>query len=878
MPTEQLGCPHAWAIGVDGDCACTLCETKATLWLNREGVPDVIYAAQPHQIPYHESSVPNLIMIGPRGTGKAVALDTLLPTMNGYRRMASVEVGDRLIGSDGAPTKVLWKSEAHIDPLGTYRVTFDEGSEIVCGGGHEWHTINKLEAASPLDRSGVRTTVEISQTLKACKGRETNHRIPMAGAWQFPEQALPIDPYVLGAWLGDGTAGAGQITSQDGGVLSEIVAAGYEINGSSEPDRFGIAGLAEQLRRLDAREEIRPRRTLCRACQKDRCLAARGLCFRCYNSPKTRAKFGKWHKGFKRFTGGVFKNKYIPSIYLIASAQQRLALLQGLMDTDGYCCPKQGTVEFCNTNFNLAQGVYDLAVSLGAKPTLREGRAMLYGKDCGPKYRVCWTSSVPVFRLKRKLKHLRVPNSRARHRFIVKVERIPDVPLQCVTVSAPDHLYLVGRAGIPTHNSLTLRMDLHMRALQVPGLKYLVLRRTMPELKRSHLIYINEEMQKLGGDFHNTDSVARYPNGSIGFYGHLDTAADAMKFLSAEYDIVAPDEIVTFTNEQILRIASCIRVPLNSGRIGLLRGGMNKLGIGAEFVKKYFVDKNVPPEEDADYNPADYGVIVHTFEDNAYIDRKQYRARLAALPEHVRKAWLDDEWVVEGAYFPDFRPSIQGEPWHVIHQMPQVNGRPFLSQQWVNIYRAIDWGYDPDPAVCLWIAVLPNKRAVVFKERTWRRTKAADVAIQIRALSEGMRITETVCDPTMVINDGKGTYSIGEIFENNGIPLTPSTNKRDLYGYAIHDYLNTVIDERPKLQILSDQGAYGCPQLIKTLPMMRTDPKDPNKIADGEDHHVCALSYHCMGGSMPAQAPTSTTRAPWMLSRQALWRQMMQQA
>lgn len=436
---------------------------------------------------------------------------------------------------------------------------------------------------------------------------------------------------------------------------------------------------------------------------------------------------------------------------------------------------------------------------------------------------------------------------------------------------------LIGPRG--TGKSLCQRMDLHLRAMRVPGLRYLIIRRTNGELKKSHPFdIVANEMNRLGGDFHMTDQLSRYPNGSRGYWGHCDTIADTDKYLSTQYDIVNPDEIVTFPQELIIRMMSCVRVPKDSGRIGMLRGGMNKLGTGAEFIKRYFVDKNIKAEDNADYHPEDYGVLSMLHRDNRYLDLDQYRRRLSIQPEHVRKAWLDDEWVIEGAYFTDFRPSMSGEPWHVIHQMPQVNGRPFLGQQWVNIYRAIDWGYDPDPAVCLWIAVLPNKRAVVFKERTWRRTNASDVAIQIRALSEGMRITETVCDPTMIINDGKGTYSIGEIFENNGVPLTASINKRDLYGYAIHDYLNTVIDEKPKLQILSDQGAYGCPQLIKTLPMMRIDPKDPNKMADGDDHWVCALAYHCMGGSMPAQAPTSTTRAPWMLSRQALWRQMMQQA
>lgn len=460
--------------------------------------------------------------------------------------------------------------------------------------------------------------------------------------------------------------------------------------------------------------------------------------------------------------------------------------------------------------------------------------------------------------------------------------------LWVVNKGVPDVLYTAQPHQIPYHESsipnllmigprgsgktLAMRMNAHMRAMAIPGYTYLIMRRTTPELKKSHLIYIDNEMQRLGGDYHHTDMQAKYPNGSIGFFGHMDNPRDAARYLSAQYDEVIPDEIVTFTGEQILKIASCVRVTVESGRVGMLRGGMNKLGVGAEFVKKYFVDKTVSPEENDDYRPEEWGVIAHRFSDNAYIDQEQYRRRLAALPEHVRKAWLDDEWVIEGAYFPDFRPSKDGKPWHVIHELPTVQGQPLLDVPWVSIYRAIDWGYDPDPATCLWIAVLPSKRHIIFKERRWRRTLAADVALAIKHESEGMRIVETKCDPTMLIEDGKGEFSIGDIFERNGIPLTPSQNKRDVYGYAIHNALNTEIqlgngETVPMLQILADTGYLGCPNLIRTIPQAVVDSKDPNKLGDGDDHEICAAAYHFMGQGEGRPDPVAKAVMPWMLPR-----------
>lgn len=865
------------------NCVCTLCGQAPTLWvLKPDSTPDILYTAQAYQRSYLESSLPNLLMLGPRGSGKALALYTPLPTPDGGTTMRDVVVGDSLIGRDGRPTLVTWKSEAHFDPTGTYRLTFDDGEEIVCGGAHEWFTLDKREATRTKPGGSVKRTEDIVATLKCCHGRETNHRVPLCGAWQLSEQVLPIDPYVLGAWLGDGSAGCSNITTHDIDILVEIEKAGYDIVGHTHFASFGIKGLAAKLRRLDARDVLAPKRGPCAGCgHKSRCMAGRGLCARCYRTPAIRNRTKKIIKGFRRYTGGVLNEKRIPTVYLCGSVDQRLALLQGLMDTDGYCSPTTNTVEFCNTNIDLAYGVYQLALSLGLKPNIATGRATLYGRDCGPKFRVCWTATLPVFRLQRKLVNLpAVCRPTQSYRYIVKAERVPDVPLQCVEVDAPDHLYLCGASAIPTHNSLTMRSHAHMCALSVPKYRYLIMRRTTPELKKSHLIHINDEMNRLGGYYNSTDMMAYYPNGSIGFYGHCSSEAETTKYLSAEYDLVIPDEATTFPEEVILRIASCARVPLGSGRIAMLRGGTNKLGRSAEFIKRYFIDKDVSAEDNPDYYPDDYGVIEHSFTQNRALDTDQYRKRLQSMPAHVRQAWIDNEWVIDGQYFMDFQAFRNGEPWHVITEMPKVQTpqgpMPLLSQSWVTVYRAVDWGYHPDPAVCLWIAVLPNKRSIVFKERTWKSTLAADVARQIRAESAGMRVVTTFCDPTMKMEDGRGQYSIGEIFEQNGVPITPSVNKRDLYGYAIHEYLNTLIDGKPQMQLLAQSGAYGCPQLIKTLPTLQADPKDPNKVGDGNDHWAVALAYFCMSGTEGGKEATIQSIPRWMMTsamrQRSLWR------
>jgi hypothetical protein len=249
-----------------------------------------------------------------------------------------------------------------------------------------------------------------------------------------------------------------------------------------------------------------------------------------------------------------------------------------------------------------------------------------------------------------------------------------------------------------------------------------------------------------------------------------------------------------------------------------------------------------------------------TMDDNRYADPTN-KARLRNLPDHVRRAWLHGEFVIEGAYFTDFRRLTNtGEPWHVIKTLPTWKGRPLLDLPWVSIYRSVDWGYFPDPWVCLWIAVLPNKWAIVFKERHGRRMLAADVATAIHRESAGMRIVDTVCDPTMFVKDGAAPFSIGDIFEQHHVPLTPAQNDRELYGYAINEHLNTLIDGVPMGRIVES----ACPNLVRTMPMMQMNTSDTRKMADGDDHFVVAWAYFCMGRVAPAREPDTSLVPKWM--------------
>lgn len=414
------------------------------------------------------------------------------------------------------------------------------------------------------------------------------------------------------------------------------------------------------------------------------------------------------------------------------------------------------------------------------------------------------------------------------------------------------------------------RWDAHMRALAHPGYTYVILRRTFPELNRSHLVHVPREMKLLGGSFNQTDKIASYPNGSKGFFSHCATDDDVLNLLSAEFALAFFDELSTFEWEMFTKLAASVRVPVGSGLTAMVRAATNPLGPSAQKVLEYFVDHSVDYEEDPDYIPTDWYSIKANLEDNPYLDREQYRKRFSGLPAHVRKAWVEGEFVLENALF-DLKPTIRlpdGEikQYHVTHELdlPKI-------LKAATVYRAVDAGWFPDPTVCLWIAHLGN-RHIVFHEKTWFKATAAEVAADIKEEDEYLGIKNvaiTYCDPSMDINTTADIRTVKEVYEANGIPMECSINKRDWFATAMHNGLAEEAGEYlPRLQFYT-AGPKGCPNLVKTIPQMRYDAKKTDHMADHHnDHYVVTMCYYLMSHASDPRTfggpDGRLTLRPWM--------------
>ena len=409
-----------------------------------------------------------------KGSTKCLALDTPIATPTGWTTIEALQVGNQVFDDLGRATDVIAVSNVK-HGLPCYRVVFDDGTAIVADADHLWFTERRTFskrgqtlATAGVKRSergrwkhGLRTTVEIANTLRYANGRHqsANHSIPLAAPLGLPSADLPIDPYVLGFWLGDGDSDCARVTigDQDLEAIEHLTAAGVAVGERQGPiektGRYRLGG-----RPTETCQRGHPRATdtvngHCRACERERRRAAR--LGEDASAPTLVAMATRLR------ALGLFGNKHVPASYLRSAIDQRLGLLQGLMDSDGQVLQVTGGCRFTSTKKRLADGVSELVVSLGIKCTVHERRATLYGRDVS----ACWViefhppHDLPVFRLTRKARWQYQRHTRRRlsgERRIVDVQPVPSVPVKCIAVNAPSHLFLAGKTMVPTHNTPAL--------------------------------------------------------------------------------------------------------------------------------------------------------------------------------------------------------------------------------------------------------------------------------------------------------------------------------------------------------------------------------------------------------------------------------------
>lgn len=380
-----------------------------------------------------------LLLIARKNT-KALALDTRIPTPIGDRTIADIKEGDFVFGVDGKPARVLATSEIFKNRK-CYEITFEDGDKVVCDEFHKWtvqtksyRRIAKYEANSErkrpsfdqIDENGNKTlqafqlAKDFKRERKDKKGFEYKYRVPVPKAIEFPEKELPIDPYVLGVWLGDGDRHDNRIAvgKEDlETLISELrkrdinIFSVKEFSGKYEV-RIGKNYKEKKINKNDVREGLR--------------------------------------------TAGVWLNKHIPEEYLTASIDQRWELLKGLMDTDG-TATKRGQCVFTQKSLVMIEGFSKLLTSLGIKHTVKHKDVKCGDKICEAygvqfwvsKENTCFHYERKTARLKEKLA------SRMSYKSIIDIKEVEPRDTKCIKIDREDGLFLCGERNTVTHNSET---------------------------------------------------------------------------------------------------------------------------------------------------------------------------------------------------------------------------------------------------------------------------------------------------------------------------------------------------------------------------------------------------------------------------------------
>lgn len=386
---------------------------------------------------------PNMDVIKCSQVGLALALDTPVPTSTGWTTMGEVQVGDHLFDEQGQPTKVTYVSPIYTD-RDCYEITFCDDQKVIADGAHRWYVeareafnetgLRNKRGRPPLGwaSKGVLSTEVIAKEYT--RGNKFLFAIPMTKAISCRSVVLPLDPYFLGLWLGDGNAASTGMTAASADYL--------EYRRELEGLGFSVSSLQGVAFSVDLPHGVKRHRT------------------QVYN-PETATLYGVLNQL------GLISNKHVPAVYLRAPREDRLSLLQGLLDTDG-SITKRGRISFYNTNPRLVQAFEELAASLGFKcrtrwrsPTgianvLKNGHAIISKLDIAEVSFVAYRDQT-LFRLPRKQARVGAieagrPSESFRRR-IVDVQKIASVPTRCLTVDSPNHLFLAGRGMIPTHNT-----------------------------------------------------------------------------------------------------------------------------------------------------------------------------------------------------------------------------------------------------------------------------------------------------------------------------------------------------------------------------------------------------------------------------------------
>lgn len=383
------------------------------------------------------------------------------------------------------------------------------------------------------------------------------------------------------------------------------------------------------------------------------------------------------------------------------------------------------------------------------------------------------------------------------------------------------------------------------------GLRVLLLRRTMPELRENHILPLMAELDGYA-KYRQDDRAFVFPNGSRLKLGYCDCDGDMLQYQGNEYDVIFFEEATNLNEEWIRFISTTLRSVRTDGFKPRIYYTCNPGGVSHAYFKRLFIDRQFTEGE----NPDDYLYIPATVYDNDVLMARnpEYIKQLQALPEARRRAHLEGDWnVFEGAFFAEFRAEIKPFAQAFLTHVCE----PFaLPDSWL-IYRSFDWGYSK-PFSCDWWAVDCDGRAYLIHQLygcqmrgntpladTGLKWTADQVFAEIHRIETehkylmGKNITG-VADPAIWAEDG-GEPIIAAA-DRHGVYFTKADHTRIAGWMQCRYRLAFGEDKRPMVYFFST-----CRHALRTLPLLQysdTNPEDLN--TKQEDHFADSFRYFCM--------------------------------
>lgn len=333
---------------------------------------------------------------------KGLDINTPILTTSGFKLLKDITKSDIIFDKDGNETRILNISDVHHNPC--YKIKFDNGDEIIADHEHRWLT--SFRQTKNKYKELILTTEELKNSHDFYLNKKDSRFLPKIlnpKPLNREHSELPIDPYILGYWLGDGTSAAGSVTAKNPDFWNEVIKRGYtygeDISGDGGCEMRTIFGLRTELSKLN-----------------------------------------------------LINNKHIPIQYLMSSYEQRLDLLRGFMDADGYYNNKRKRFVMATTREKQADYLVSLLATLGVKPTKIYAKKYCNNKEFDG-WDVCFTMEDNPF-LIRNQDCIEFPKSdKASFRNIKSIELVETIPTKCLEVDSPTHTFLFGHSLIVTHNT-----------------------------------------------------------------------------------------------------------------------------------------------------------------------------------------------------------------------------------------------------------------------------------------------------------------------------------------------------------------------------------------------------------------------------------------